>query len=103
MCIKGMIAEDEKLKDALLKKALGFDTEEVIEEYQETDEEMRLVKRKITRKNVPPDITAIKLLFDGKTDVADLTDEELQKEKVRLLKLLEKIDKGDKYEENQKS
>lgn len=98
-----MINEGEKLKNALLKKALGFDTEEVIEEYQETEEEMRLVKRKVTKKNVPPDITAIKLLLDEKIDVESLSDEELQAEKNRLLQLLAKCDKGDEYENKQKT
>lgn len=98
-----MITGEKKLRDALFKKALGFDTEEVIEEYQENEEEMRLVKRKVTRKNVPPDITAIKLLLEGETSVADLSDEELQVEKTRLLELLAKSEKGDNNEKEQKA
>ena len=77
-------------KDALVKKALGYDCTEVVEEYVSGDEgEIRLTKKKVTKKNVPPDITAIKLLID-QTDqpIEELSDEQLEAEKQRLLKLL---------------
>ena len=81
---------DKEIRSAILKKALGYSATEVIEEYQETDGEIRLTKKKVTKKDVPPDITAIKLLFeDGESkDVSCLTDEELAAEKERLLRLL---------------
>lgn len=93
---------EENLQNALYKKALGFDTEEVVEEYQENDDEIVLVKRKVTRKNVPPDITAIKMLLDGKKSVSSLSDEELEKEKQRLLSILAQSEKGEKNEKNKK-
>ena len=43
-----------------------------------------LLKRRETRKDVPPDLKAMKLLI-GETDVAALSDEELEREKQRLL------------------
>ena len=82
-------------KDALIKKALGYDCTEVVEEYVSGEEgEIRLAKKKVTKKNVPPDITAIKLLID-QTDqpIETLTDEELEQEKQRLLKLLKEYEK----------
>ena len=52
-----------------------------------TDGEYKLVKRKVTTREIPPDIKAVKLLLDGGNDEA-FTDEELEEEKQRLLKLL---------------
>ena len=80
----------KKLKDALFKRAVGYDTTEVVEEFAETEEgETRHTKRKVTTKNVPPDISAAKLLLeleeDGESDLTALSDEELEKEKDRLL------------------
>ena len=92
--------ERENLEKSLEKKALGYDTEEVVEEYQEGDGEIRLTKKKVTKKNVPPDITALKLLLDnikiGEKSVEEMTDEELENEKNKLLELLNKENKNDK-------
>ena len=52
-----------------------------------TDGEYKLVKRKVTTREIPPDIKAVKLLLDGGNDEA-FADEELEEEKQRLLKLL---------------
>ena len=58
-----------------------------MEEYVLTDGEYKLVKRKVTTREIPPDIKAVKLLLDGGND-EDFSDEELEAEKQRLLKLL---------------
>ncbi len=58
-----------------------------MEEYVLTDGEYKLVKRKVTTREIPPDIKAVKLLLDGGNDEA-FSDEELEEEKQRLLKLL---------------
>ncbi len=76
--------QEDKLKDAVLKVALGFSIEEVTEEYGVEDGELKLVKRKETRKDVPPDLKAAKLLLEEK-DYAALSDEELEQERQRLL------------------
>lgn len=82
----------DDVKTALKKRAFGFDSTEVTEEYTENDDgSVRLIKRKVVSKNVPPDVSAVKLLLDidGESgDLTSLTDEELEKEKQRLLKLL---------------
>ena len=57
-----------------------------MEEYVLTDGEYKLVKRKVTTREIPPDIKAVKLLLDGESDEA-FSDEELEEEKQRLLKL----------------
>lgn len=92
----------EKIKAALIKKALGYDATEVVEEYVgDEDGEVKLAKKKITKKNVPPDITALKILIDEEESVSDMTDEELETEKERLLKILaESVKKEKRGEEN---
>ena len=77
------------VEDALKKVAFGFSVEEVTEEYSVEDGEVKLVKRRETRKDVPPDLKAVKMLLDGgEKPLTDMTDEELEKEKRRLLQLL---------------
>ncbi|MBO4594360.1 MAG: hypothetical protein J5697_01500 [Clostridia bacterium] len=82
---------EDSVKDALKKKAFGYDTEETVEEFAYKEGEEILAKKKVTKKNVPPDITAIKMLLEEDVDLSEMTDEELEKEKIRLLKLLEKM------------
>ena len=51
-----------------------------------------MVKRKVVLKPVPPDVSALKLLKEFEADsesVKNLSDEELEKEKIRLIKMLE--------------
>ena len=90
-------ADSKDFKQALIKKALGYNTTEVIEEYvANEDGDIKLSKKKVTLKNVPPDITAIKLLMDGEEQLCNLTDEQLIEEKKRLLELLAKKTKSKK-------
>ena len=90
----------EELKKALLKKALGFSSDEIVEEYS-LDESGNSVlnKRKVTKKYNPPDISAMKLLLE-KEDLTDdklsqMTLSELKKEKKRLLKELKEEEKSE--------
>ena len=100
VALKGGIVEDSDLKKALLKKALGFVSDEIVEEYT-LDEEGNSVlnKRKVTKKYNPPDLSAMKVLLDkamkvllDKADISDelshMTNSQLKQEKKRLLKLL---------------
>ena len=77
--------------DALIKKALGYDATEVVEEYVSSEEgEIKLTKKKVTKKNVPPDMAALKILLDeNDKPISEMTDEQLKEEKARLLKLLQ--------------
>lgn len=81
--------------DTLYKKGVGYQTEEIVEEYASEDKGGELLKRKITIKNVPPDVAALKAYLDiskqnGEFD--NLDDNELEKEKIRLLKLLKNLE-----------
>lgn len=80
----------EKIRDALIKRAVGYDTEETVEEYSGSGDDITMVRKKITRKNVPPDISAAKLLLEesGGDEYSAMTDEQLEEEKQRLLKML---------------
>ncbi len=80
-----------------MKKALGYNATEVVCEYVASQEgEIILTKKKVTKKNVPPDVTALKLVMD-KDDLSleCLSDEQLESEKLRLLKLLEDYENED--------
>ena len=80
---------EKKLSDALMKVALGFQVAEVTEEYAEVDGQLKLLKRKKTKKDVPPDLKAVQILLgECVGGVEGMTDEELEKEKARLLDLL---------------
>ena len=85
-----MEKKDEKIGEALMKVALGYQLAEVTEEYAEIDGEMKLTKRKKTKKDVPPDLKAVQLLLsaDGEGDLSKLSDAELEEERQRLLATL---------------
>lgn len=89
-----------KINKALIKRALGFTAKEVVEEFAFSEEGAKLTKRKITKKNIPPDISAVKVLLEvlngeNSYDFEAMTDEELFKERDRLLKLLKESEKDD--------
>ena len=90
---KQKVITEQDLRQVLIKKALGYDATEVVEEYVGNEEgDVKLTKKKVTTKNVPPDITALKLLLDeNEQQVGQMSDEELEQEKIRLLKLLKEI------------
>ena len=86
---------DAGIKKALLKCAVGFDTSEIVEEYTVNEGELKLVKRKVTKRDVPPDIKAVKMLLDGEADASQMSDEELEERREKLIAMLkeEGIDK----------
>ncbi len=84
--------KNSDLENALKKCAVGFDTSETVEEFAVQDGELKLVKRKVTRRDIPPDIKAVKMLLDGRRDENDLSDEELTAEREKLMKMLKEED-----------
>lgn len=87
----------DKIADALLKVALGFQVAEVTEEYAEVDGTLKLTKRKRTKKDVPPDLKAVQMLLgESGAGMENMSDEELEAEKKRLLAALEKAEKSKK-------
>jgi hypothetical protein len=82
------VSDDENVKLALKKCAVGFDTSEVVEEFVVENGELKLIKRKVTKRDIPPDIKAMKMLLDGQ-DVEKFSDEELMEERDSLMKMLQ--------------
>ena len=83
---------EEKIGQALLKVALGYQIAEVTEEYAEVDGALKLTKRKKTKKDVPPDLKAVQMLLEKQGDSVEYSgwsDEDLEREKERLLCLLQ--------------
>ena len=79
------------LVKAIVKRALGYECKEIVEEYAKGEQgEIVLTKKKVTIKNVPPDVSALKILLDlDKTkDVESMTDEEIESEINALLTAL---------------
>ena len=78
--------------DSLYKRATGYEQVEEITEYViDEDGVKRPVKAKRQVKYIAPDVTAIKLYVehvDKNSSLSNLTDEELEKEKERILKEL---------------
>lgn len=72
----------------------GLTTKEVTTEYclDEETNQLKMVKQKVQEKTLPPNNDIIKLIYQNiveeKVDYNKLTDEELEKEKQRLLKEL---------------
>ena len=88
---------DEQTIREWRRRAKGFTTREVTSEYA-PDENGRLVetKRKVTRRRVPGDLAALRWLEENeKRDLDSLSDEELEREKLRFLRMLATICKED--------
>ena len=84
-----MANKEEKIGEALMKVALGFQIAEVTEEYAEVDGQLKLTKRKKTKKDVPPDLKAVQMLLtENGGEYGGLSDEELEAERERLLAVL---------------
>ena len=78
----------KELDKALYKKAVGYETDEIVEEYV-CDEggDFKLNKKKVTKKYISPDLDKLNSTKTNK--FKDLTDEELLLEKKKLLEKLE--------------
>ena len=85
--------------DALQRKALGYNADEVVEEYASVDGKLELIKRKVTIKHVPPDLSALKMIIDEDVNnMCEMSEQELIEERGKLLKELKEI-----YDETRKT
>lgn len=84
---------DEKTIEALKSLAIGLKVKETTDEFV-TDEkgELKLTKRKVNEKNIPPNTDILKMLYQSSKEdtnkYQNMSDEELEKERIRLLNLL---------------
>ena len=90
-----MVEENDKLTKTLLKKAMGYSVDEIVEEYVNDENELKLIKKKITKKHIPPDINAVKTLLENINDsnlekIKNMSDQELQSLREKLLAEIEK-------------
>ena len=86
---------DEKIIAAIRKKAKGYKVTEKVEEKQLVDGEMQ-VKVRLSTKEVPCDISAVKFLSEMEAEkiLDDMTEDELKAEKLRLLREFGEIYNG---------
>ena len=89
------VLRDQSLneKEKLIELVKHYNVKEVIEEYTEIDGDMRLLKQKVIIKNVPPDITAVKMITNNTKEANKLRDVEFEEEKQKLLKILKDSEK----------
>lgn len=59
--------------ELLYQKAVGFETIETVEEFVKNSEgDLELVKRKVNKKQSPPDLNALQILLEKQEDSDDL-------------------------------
>lgn len=86
----------QKLQRLLLRKARGYPYTEKTDEFVVVDGEVTLAKRKVVTKRVQPDAEALQTLMslsEDDVDLTELTDKQLQEEKMRLIALLAEQEK----------
>jgi len=91
--VSGMFVKchKEKVYSALIKRACGYEAEDTVEEVTyDNAGNGRISKIRTTKYHVAPDMSAIKILLDANKgdDERDLTEQELVKERDRLIALL---------------
>lgn len=84
---------DEETIEAIKTLAKGLVVKEVTKEYTaDKSGEMKLIKKKVNSKTLPPSVDVVKMIYttnlDNTNKYKSMTDEELEKEKIRLLKEL---------------
>ena len=89
---------EDKLLKSLLKKAIGYNVSEISEEYNvDGDGNEVLSKRKVTKKYVPPDITALRAYLElSERDAVyeNMSDEKLMEIRDGLVKKLNESNKN---------
>ena len=94
---------DKDIEKALIKKALGYTQEETVEEYSKVDNDIVLSKKKVTKKEVAPDMTAIKFLMMVKDisdkEISKMSTKELLEEREKYRKILESYEENDVEQE----
>ena len=87
----------DELIETLFRKAKGYSKKEKTAEYLIDEQGNRkLVKEKVQIKHYPPDNTALKSYLDffgGKSKYEDMSDEELEEERLKLINELAETEK----------
>lgn len=69
----------------LRKKAKGFHYRETVEEFQDDGGELRLVRKKVSTKYMPPDVAAIRAIGEAERTLAECSDDELERMRDELI------------------
>ena len=86
--------------EVITKKAKGYCVNEVVEEYVMDEEGLKMTKKKVTKKHIPPDIAAAKLMVDMQQTTNELTDEQLEAELIKLKsQIMEELKCGNSKDE----
>lgn len=99
-CDSAFSIDKGKLLKSVLKKAKGYVVKEYVEEYNVVDGDVVLTKKKVSTKDIPPDMAAIKLLLESSGAKQDITFAELEKERKELTEQFYSIRDKNKGEEN---
>ena len=73
---------EKTFEELLFENAVGYKTEDIVEEYAMVDGELLLQKKKVNIKSHPPDLNLLKYLIEKQKtseDFEDLSVEELEK------------------------
>ena len=96
----------KKVLLAVQKKATGYTTKEVVEEFAHDEKAGKdvLLKRKVSKFYVPADISAAKFLLEvdannSQTDYSNLTDEEMDQVAIKLFKEYQELTDKDIFVE----
>lgn len=84
---------NEETLNAIKTLAKGLVVKEITKEYSADENgELKLVKKKVNAKMLPPSVDVVKMIYssnlDNQNKYKSMTDEELEQEKIRLLKEL---------------
>ena len=85
----------DTMLETLYKKGMGYQTEEIVEEYAGEDKGGELLKRKVAALKAYLEISKQDEEFNN------LSDSELYAEKIRLLKLLKKLEDKNEVSKSQ--
>ena len=85
---------DERILKAVRKRAYGYVSREVTEEYGVDETGEKLVRRRVKTTDVPPDLAALKMLAELSPPERSLSYDEIVKEKERLMR--EWLSEGEK-------
>lgn len=90
---------EKEINKALYKRAIGYEANEIVEEYLVDESgEYILNKKKVTKKHISPDLSAAKLLLEkfsneNDSEIKEMSKEELLQKKLELLEMLRKKEK----------
>ncbi len=80
--------QQENLLKAALRRAEGYTACETVEEYSiDSDGQIQLVRKKVTTKDVAPDVSALKMLLDNVVDEQPITYAELENKRRELIEM----------------